>query len=113
MTGRMGHDHYSEAFGKAVFDVAKPLQTLGIGVDKLADNVRLSEVLTGNDLGQLANIESLPDEKEILEVRNKHGVDKLLSGAQDLEKELHLLTRDLISHGKIWDALCIVMITDI
>jgi len=112
LVGRMGGDHYSEAFGKAVFDVAKPLQSLGIGVDSLPDNVRLSTVLTGNDLGQLANNESLPEEKEISDVSKKHGVDNLLAGANDIEQELHLLARDLISHGKVWDALCIVMISN-
>ena len=48
-----------------LFEVEKPLSTLGIGVDKLPENVRNSDVLTGNDLGMLGNVESLPEMKDI------------------------------------------------
>ncbi|HPF11523.1 MAG TPA: flavin reductase family protein [Flavobacteriaceae bacterium] len=56
---RMGGNWYSRAKA-GLFEVPKPLRTLGIGVDALPEEIRLSSVLTGNDLGQLANVEALP-----------------------------------------------------
>ncbi|GAB5398733.1 MAG: flavin reductase family protein [Aureisphaera sp.] len=56
---RLGGNWYSRA-KEGLFEVEKPLRTLGIGVDALPETIRLSTVLTGNDLGQLANVEVLP-----------------------------------------------------
>src|SRR5690606_9637232 len=40
--GRMGGDFYCRASGSALFEVAKPLRTLGIGVDQIPDDIRNS-----------------------------------------------------------------------
>ena len=57
---RMGGNWYTRA-NAGMFEVPKPLSTLGIGVDKIPDSIRFSKILTGNDLGMLGNIESIPD----------------------------------------------------
>lgn len=57
---RMGGNWYSRA-KEGMFEVPKPLRTLGIGVDALPKAIRESKILTGNDLGRLANIEILPE----------------------------------------------------
>lgn len=57
---RMGGNWYNRA-KEGIFEVPKPLSTLGIGVDLLPESLRNSRVLTGNDLGMLANIEQLPE----------------------------------------------------
>ena len=57
---RMGGNWYTRA-NAGLFEVPKPLSTLGIGVDKIPDSIRFSKILTGNDLGMLGNIESIPD----------------------------------------------------
>ncbi len=56
---RMGGNWYSRS-NVGMFEVEKPLTTLGIGVDALPEAIRKSTVLTGNDLGMLANVEQLP-----------------------------------------------------
>ena len=61
LVSRLGADWYSRA-KDGLFEVAKPLKTLGIGVDALPNAIKHSRVLTGNDLGQLANIEVLPEQ---------------------------------------------------
>lgn len=61
---RMGGDWYSRA-NQGLFQVPKPLATLGIGVDALPEAIRTSKVLTGNDLGMLANVERLPTPEEV------------------------------------------------
>ena len=61
---RMGGNWYSRA-NMGMFEVPKPLSSLGIGVDNLPEEVRLSKVLTGNDLGKLGNVEELPKKDDI------------------------------------------------
>ena len=101
LVGRLGGDHYCEAFGPAIFDVKKPLQSMGIGVDQLPDHVRLSHVLSGNDLGQLANLQALPEEMEI-EERRESITEKSI-------EDIHTLAKELIQQGKVADALLLLM----
>ncbi|CAL67988.1 flavin reductase family protein [Christiangramia forsetii] len=61
---RMGGNWYTRA-KMGMFEVPKPLSTLGIGVDSMPKDVRTSSVLTGNDLGKLGNVEALPENGEI------------------------------------------------
>jgi len=60
LVARMGGDYYCRASGNAVFTVPKPNMNLGMGVDNLPVEIRTSAILTGNDLGQLANVSSTP-----------------------------------------------------
>lgn len=56
---RMGGNWYSRA-NMGLFEVPKPLSTIGIGVDALPKEIRSSAVFTGNDLGKLSNVEKIP-----------------------------------------------------
>jgi flavin reductase (DIM6/NTAB) family NADH-FMN oxidoreductase RutF len=60
LVARMGGDYYCRASGSAIFTVPKPNMNLGIGVDHLPLEIRTSTILTGNDLGQLGNVSSIP-----------------------------------------------------
>ena len=64
LVSRAGGSFYSRA-KDGFFEIPKPLSTLGIGVDALPIDVKNSNILTGNDLGLLANVEELPSETEI------------------------------------------------
>jgi len=61
LVARMGGDYYCRASGNAIFEVAKPNLYLGIGIDALPPHIKQSNLLTGNDLGQLANSTSIPE----------------------------------------------------
>ncbi|HMB65190.1 MAG TPA: flavin reductase family protein [Eudoraea sp.] len=61
---RMGGNWYTRA-NKGLFEIPKPLATLGIGVDNIPEEIRYSKVLSGNDLGMLGNIEKLPTRDEV------------------------------------------------
>ena len=61
---RMGGNWYTRA-KTGLFEVPKPLTTLGIGIDMLPQEIRNSKVLTGNDLGMLGNVEDFPNTEEI------------------------------------------------
>lgn len=65
LVARMGGDIYCRAGGEAIFSVKKPVQTRGIGVDAIPDYIRNSDILTGNNLGQLGNSESIPTAQEV------------------------------------------------
>jgi flavin reductase (DIM6/NTAB) family NADH-FMN oxidoreductase RutF len=93
LVARMGGDWYCRANGDAIFELQKPLTTCGIGVDILPENVRLSEVLTGNDLGILGNIESIPSLDE-------QNVASLKYGQVDLHK-----AQKMIRNGEATEAL--------
>jgi flavin reductase (DIM6/NTAB) family NADH-FMN oxidoreductase RutF len=56
---RMGGHWYGRA-KQGMFEVPKPLSTLGVGFDQLPKAVCTSKFLTGNDLAMLANVEVLP-----------------------------------------------------
>jgi flavin reductase (DIM6/NTAB) family NADH-FMN oxidoreductase RutF len=59
LVARMGYDWYARASVDAIFEVKKPAWT-GVGVDALPDHIRLSSVLSGNDLAKLAGVRELP-----------------------------------------------------
>ena len=64
LVARMGGNWYSRA-NKGLFEVPKPLTTLGIGVDKIPAFIKESDVFSGNDLGMLGNVEALPNKEAV------------------------------------------------
>ncbi|WP_074407000.1 MULTISPECIES: flavin reductase family protein [Aquimarina] len=68
---RMGGNWYSRA-NMGMFEVPKPLSSIGIGVDALPEEIRSSTIFTGNDLGKLGNVEGIPTKTEALEFVNNH-----------------------------------------
>jgi len=64
LVARMGGNWYSRA-NQGLFEVPKPLATKGIGVDQIPHAIRTSNILTGNNLGMLGNIERLPTADEV------------------------------------------------
>ena len=64
LVARAGGSFYSRA-NTSFFEIPKPLTQKGIGVDQLPEEVRASHILTGNDLGQLGNVEFLPLQRDV------------------------------------------------
>lgn len=105
--GRMGGDFYCRAHGDALFEVAKPLRTLGIGVDAIPKDIRYSTVLTGNDIGQLGNVEILPDETTVNEYKLTELSDLFVEfedNAQEIELRLHQRAHELLKTGQVEEA---------
>ena len=101
--GRMGGDWYVKAFGNAIFEVAKPLKTMGIGVDRIPDRIKTSTVLTGNHLGMLGNVEKLPSQEDVQGFASEPEVRAILDSFDDEENiqlELHKLAADLLNEGE-------------
>lgn len=112
LVGRMGSDIYVRASGDALFQVAKPLDKKGIGIDSLPEEVRLSDVLSGNDLGRLGNIESLPTAAEQKEVLASDEYKHLLSlpkdSADELKNRVHQNAKVLLGQGEARKALALL-----
>lgn len=107
LVGRMGGNWYVRASGDAIFEVPKPLSTLGIGVDAIPVDVRQSTVLTGNDLGLLGNVEALPDETDVNEYKLLELSDLFQEFEDDmatLETELHKRAQQLLANGNTEEA---------
>lgn len=109
LVARLGGDWYAKAFGDALFEIEKPIRNKGIGVDQIPESIRLSNVLTGNNLGQLGNIESLPTENEIKHFIEVSGPYKNLIlrfgiDPESLEYERHLLAKEYLSLGDVSSA---------
>ncbi|NEW79472.1 MAG: flavin reductase family protein [Gelidibacter sp.] len=71
LVARAGGSLYSRA-REGFFEIPKPLLTLGIGVDAIPSEIRNSSILTGNDLGMLANLEAIPSEADVDKFAKEH-----------------------------------------
>ncbi len=98
---RMGGNWYSRA-NMGMFEVPKPIATLGIGVDNIPEEIRLSNVLTGNNLGMLGNIEKLPSRDEIDAFLLSTGIRKS-TNIEELHKkaQYYLNKNDILSAWKV------------
>jgi flavin reductase (DIM6/NTAB) family NADH-FMN oxidoreductase RutF len=102
---RLGGDWYCRVDETNLFIVPKPHIELGIGVDVLPEAIRNSRILTGNNLGMLANIKELPvidpsfDDPHLKEIIQYYSVDP-----GEMEQEVHAYAKTLLAQGKTKDA---------
>ena len=103
LVSRMGGNWYCRAHGDALFEIEKPITTIGIGVDVIPSDIKLSTILTGNNLGQLGNIEVLPSTEEIALCNNtfKHDFSS--------EIEKHQFAKTLLELNKVKEAWCVLL----
>jgi flavin reductase (DIM6/NTAB) family NADH-FMN oxidoreductase RutF len=97
LVGRMGGDWYVHANGDALFEVPKPIRQKGIGVDQLPEKIRNSDILTGNDLGMLGNVERMPSAEEVSDFSDSFKIAEDWDGKQ---KQAH----ELLCEAKIEEA---------
>ena len=102
LVARMGGNWYCRANGDALFELEKPITTLGIGVDALPAKIKNSTVLTGNHLGMLGNIEVLPDAEEINHMK------EVANGIFD-DNQLHEKVKNLLNENKVKEAWALIL----
>lgn len=100
---RLGGNWYSRAKA-GLFEVEKPIRTLGIGVDVLPESIRSSKILTGNDLGMLGNVEKLPTVEEILELK--------ITSEKGNSEEIHKKAQRILADGNPEEALLLLLAKD-
>lgn len=102
LVARMGGNWYSRS-NVGMFEVEKPLTTLGVGVDMVPDFVLDCGYFDGNDLGKLGNIEKIPTEEEIaIFVKTNFEVKAVLS-ADDIDKK-YQKAKEYLDNGRVLDA---------
>ena len=111
LAGRMGGSWYVRASGNALFQVAKPGKELGMGVDKLPDSIRTSEILTGGNLAKLAGLSKLPTVEAVRDWKANHIIRESL-GQPDASTRLHLLAQQMIENQELEAALKTLMVAD-
>lgn len=102
---RLGGDWYCVVNEHNLFQVEKPNTQLGIGIDALPPSLRNSPVLTGNNLGQLANVTAIPaidpafDDAHLKQIMQYYSINP-----EDMEKELQAYAKKLLDHGRVQEA---------
>jgi flavin reductase (DIM6/NTAB) family NADH-FMN oxidoreductase RutF len=102
---RLGGDWYCVVNEHNLFQVQKPNTELGIGLDMLPESIRKSKILTGNELGQLANMRELPtidasfDDGHLKQIMQYYNTNP-----EEMEKELHAYAKKLLGEGKVNEA---------
>lgn len=102
LVARMGGNWYCRAHGDALFEIEKPITTMGIGVDALPASIRNSKVLSGNDLGILGNLEVLPDAGEISDYKKQ-------AKAFASEEDKHRQIKALVAGDKVKEAWSLIL----
>jgi len=103
LVGRMGGNWYIRAIKDSLFEIPKPIRTQGIGVDALPKGIRESDVLTGNNLGRLGNLEQFPTTEAIKTVIEVDGVQN------KSKSELHTLAKQLLEDGDTVKAMAYLL----
>lgn len=104
---RNGANWYTRANAETMFEVTKPITTIGIGLDQIPEDIRSSHILSGNDLGQLGNVEELPNETDVNEYKLIDLSEVFMDLEDDpakLEQTLHQRAKDLLAEGKVDEA---------
>lgn len=112
LVARLGGDWYCRVTKENLFEVPKPLRKLGIGVDQLPEHIRNSSILTGNQLGLLANIEAIPTfEESIMEDEQIHNLKSMWENDQiQLNNELQRYAAKLLDEEQIEKAWQVLLV---
>src|SRR5690554_8200749 len=69
LVSRMGGNWYCRANEASMFEVEKPVTRIGMGLDNIPEDIKSSNILSGNDLGKLGGFEELPNETDVNEFK--------------------------------------------
>ena len=113
LVARLGGNWYSRTNGDSLFEIPKPLRTLGIGVDQIPEAIRNSVILTGNNLGRLGNVEQLPDEEAVESFGKTATVEEMRVRFQNDPASwldhLHLWAKEELEEGNVEKAWLILL----
>tara|TARA_X000000368_G_scaffold403648_1_gene378851 strand:+ start:840 stop:1682 length:843 start_codon:yes stop_codon:yes gene_type:complete len=97
IVSRLGANWYGKTTKESLYEIAKPISRIGMGINNLPQEIRNSEILTGNELAILASAENIPEKKEFRLRDNKNTTEK------------HILAKEFLSQGKTEDAWQILL----
>ena len=107
---RMGENYYCRASGESIFEVAKPSLPVGIGIDFLPSEIRYSPVLTGNNLGRLANVDKMPTAEEVKDFAKKFNYKFIASvNGEDRLISIHKQAQRFLAAGEVKNAWLLLL----
>ena len=95
LMGRMGRAFYVRASGKNVYPIFQAVGEIPLGFDQLPESVRNSEILTGNNLGQLAGMMTWPTAKDIEELKSDEEMQSVLN-YENAKETLHTFAKTVL-----------------
>ena len=95
LMGRMGRAFYVRASGENVEPIFQNVMEMTIGFDQLPESIRTSEILTGNNLGQLAGLTALPSAKAIQELKDDEEMQGILN-SENARETLHMFAKTIL-----------------
>jgi Flavin reductase like domain len=111
---RLGGDWYCKVDQTNLFKVAKPNVQLGIGIDSLPQAILTSKILTGNHLGQLANVHDLPlvdaafDNDALKQIVQYYNLNPT-----EMEEETHRLAAKFLNEDDVITAWQILLANEV
>ena len=103
--GRLGADWYCRVIPDSIFKLPKPTQHLGIGFDALPDEIRNSQIFTGNNLARLAGVKELPNKDYLDKVKTSEEVaevfQRFINDKDSMKYHLHLKAKEALEKGEI------------
>ncbi|MEI6021444.1 MAG: flavin reductase family protein, partial [Bacteroidota bacterium] len=102
LVARMGDNWYCRANGEALFEVQKPITSIGIGYDAIPDSIKHSKILSGNNLGLLGSVEQLPSAEEIASFKTN------LKSFSNIEEQ-HLYAQTLLEANHVKEAWMVLL----
>ena len=97
IVSRLGANWYGKTTKESLYKITKPISRMGMGIDNLPEEIRNSEILTGNELAILASAKNIPEKNEFTLRDNKNTAEK------------HILAKEFLIQGKIEDAWQILL----
>jgi flavin reductase (DIM6/NTAB) family NADH-FMN oxidoreductase RutF len=105
LIARLGGDWYCKVSRESLFTVPKPNVKLGIGFDALPESIRNSKLLTGNQLGMLANVHELPVVEPSFDDDHLKNIFQYFSvNPAEMEREVHAYAAKLLDQHKVYEA---------
>ena len=98
LVARAGGNFYSRS-RSTFFEIPKPLQQKGIGVNAIPNDILSSKILTGNNFGMLGNVEAIPSQDDV----NKFIKDKPQYLGLEIN-EKHKFAQDLLNNNDVISA---------
>lgn len=112
LIARLGGDWYCQTKNN-LFKVPKPNIKLGIGVDALPQSIRASNILSGNDLGMLANVNEMPVIDNTFEDEKMKNIVQYFSvNPASMEKEIHLYAKELLQQNEVEKAWQVLLMNE-
>ena len=107
---RMGENYYCRANGESILEIPRPGIPVGLGIDLLPLEIRNSPVLTGNNLGRLANIDKMPTPEEVKIFAENFNYKVIIqANGEDRLTSIHKQAQIFLTNGELKKAWLLLL----